>query len=182
MTPLQTCRAILADQVGPDQVDAVLEHGQWLELQPGDRLHGDQERVSAMYLILEGQVALSVDVAGHTLQLGHLDARNWIGEVAYFSGSYTACSTVTARTPVWLFRMGFAEFSAFSRAAPEAACRLTHVLVTMLIHRLRVTAQNPVLDADGQLLLPVNQSLPEAGHAVPGQGILDFVRHLLGSK
>lgn len=182
MADLQDFASILAEQIGAAHAAAFLDHTSLVELPRGDVLLRDQGPVSAMYLVLEGRVDLAVEVAGHAIQLGSLDAGNWIGEVAYFSGSSIACSTVIAETDVRLMRLGFAEFSAMARAAPEAACKLTHVLVTMLIHRLRTTVHNPVLDADGQLLMLGNLSLPIAAHGEHEHGVLDFFRKLLGIR
>ena len=180
MASLEDYLTLLANQVGKDHAGVLLDHGSLMELAQGAVLMQDQEPITAMYLLLSGQVGLSVEVAGHAIHLGELESGNWIGEVAYFSHSLSACSTVKAVTDCQLMRLGFAEFSAMIRTEPEAACQLTHVLVTMLIHRLRATAQNPVLDTDGQLLLLGNLSLPNHDHDSHEHRIRDFFRNLLG--
>ncbi|MBK6743959.1 MAG: cyclic nucleotide-binding domain-containing protein [Hydrogenophilales bacterium] len=181
MPALQDFASVLADQIGKEHAAMFLDHVSLQELPRGEVLLRDQASVSALYLLIEGRVGLSVEVAGHAIHLGTMDAGNWIGEVAYFSGSHISCSTVTAETDVRLMRLGFAEFGAIARATPEAACRLTHVLVTMLIHRLRATVHNPVVDADGQLFMLGNLSLPSPARAAHERGVIDFFRKLLGT-
>jgi CRP-like cAMP-binding protein len=182
MPALQDFATLLTDQIGKEHAGVFLDHATLIELPKGEVLLRDQEPVSAMYLLLEGQVGLAVEVAGHSIHLGALDAGNWLGEVAYFSGSGVSCSTVVAEVDTRLMRLGFAEFGAVARAEPEAACRLTHVLVTMLIHRLRATVQNPILDADGQLLMLGNPSLPALPHARHDHRVIDFIRKILGIR
>lgn len=182
MTAMQDFAGMLAGQIGAEHADVFLEHASLVELPRGEALLRDQQPVSALYLILDGRVGLSVEVAGHSIHLGAMDAGNWIGEVAYFSGSRVSCSTVTAETDARLMRLGHAEFGVIARASPEAACRLTHVLVTMLIHRLRATVQNPVLDADGQLLMLGDLSLPSPPRSAHDHGVRDLLRKLLGTR
>jgi CRP-like cAMP-binding protein len=182
MPALQEFADMLADQIGKEHAGVFLDHTTLVELARGEMLLRDQEPVSAMYLLLEGRLGLSVEVAGHSIHLGSLDAGNWVGEVAYFSGSHISCSSVVAETDSRLMRLGYTEFGAMVRAAPEAACRLTHVLVTMLIHRLRATVQNPVLDADGQLFLLGNLSLPSPQRLEHEHGVIDFIRKILGIR
>jgi CRP-like cAMP-binding protein len=184
MPALRDFHEILAEQIGPENAEVFVEHATLVELQRGEVLLRDQAPVDAMYLLLEGRVGMSVEVAGHSIHLGSMDAGNWIGEVAYFSASRVACSSVVAETDIRLMRLGYAEFGALAHTIPGAACRLTHVLVTMLIHRLRATVQNPVLDADGQLLMLGNLSLPAPPRAGHGHehGVVDFLRKLMGVR
>lgn len=182
MPALQDFASKLADQIGGEHIGVFLEHASLVEVPRGEYLLHDQAPISAMYLLLEGRAGMSVEVAGHSIHLGSMEAGNWIGEVAYFSGSRVSCSSVAAETDLRLMRLGYAEFDALARTAPVAACRLTHVLVTMLIHRLRATVHNPVLDADGQLLMLGDLSLPAPPGAKHEHGVVDFFRKLLGIR
>jgi CRP-like cAMP-binding protein len=181
MTPVDLT-ARLAEQIGAEHAAAFAEYVSLVELPRGEVLLRDQGPASALHLLLDGRVALSVEVAGHSIHLGAMEAGNWIGEVAYFSGSRVSCSTVQAETDCRLLRLDFEAFAALARAAPEAACHLTHVLVTMLIHRLRATVQNPVLDTDGQLLMLADLSLPAPEQEAARHRLIDFVRALLGAR
>lgn len=172
----------LAEQIGAEYAEHFAEHVSLLELPRGEMLLRDQGPVTALHLLLDGRVGMSVEVAGHSIQLGAMEAGNWIGEVAYFSGSRVSCSTVVAEADCRLLRLDFEAFANLARTAPEAACRLTHVLVTMLIHRLRATVQNPVLDTDGQLLMLADLSLPSPERDAARHRLIDFVRTLLGAR
>jgi CRP-like cAMP-binding protein len=174
-----TLRDMLGTQVGEADMPAFLEHATRVDLAPTQVLVHDQADMDALYLLLEGRLALSVEAGGHTIQLGEIAPGNWVGEVALFSGVPKSASRVEAVMDSTLLRLAFADFRQLVDSAPQACCRLTHALIAMLIQRLRATANDPILDHDGQLLLLGQLSVPldtHAGH----HGIRDFLRSLLG--
>jgi len=170
---------LLLAQLGVADLEPLFARCHRLELAAGATLLTDQEPVDALYLLLEGRLAMAVAISDHAIQLGEIDPGNWVGEVALFSGSVHAVSTLTVVEDAVLMRLSFSDFAELTREAPEIACRLTHVLNAMLIQRLRATINDPILDPDGQLLLLGHLSLPlptEQGH----HGVRDFFRKLLG--
>lgn len=170
---------MLSGQVGKEHAAVLLERAELIALDQRAILMRDQGEVDSLYLLLEGRLALSVEMAGHTIRLGEIDPGNWVGEVALFSGSTHAVSSVEAVSEVKLLRLPFAVFHALIRDAPSAACQLTHVLIGMLIQRLRATANDPILDPDGQLLLLGQLSTPREGQA-EHHGIRNLLKNLLG--
>lgn len=179
MTALRDYAPLLSREVGEDNVSALLDYARLFEIPAGTVLVRDQGPLGALYLLLEGRLSIAVEMAGHAITLGELDPGNWVGEVALFSGSHTACSTVQAREDCKLLRLEFTDFFQLEKQAPEAACRLTHTLVTMLIHRLRATVNDPILDPEGQLLMLGDLSMPLPGPA-DHPGLLGFMKRLLG--
>lgn len=176
---LNVDEALLRDQLGIDDLAPLLERGEVLDIGGGQTVVRDQEALDALYLLLEGRLAMAVEVAGHSIQLGEVDPGNWVGEVALFSESPTAVSTVTTVSPCRLFRLSFTDFRALHAEAPEIACRLAHVLNGMLIQRLRATINDPILDPAGQLLMLGHLSVPMPAHH-EHHGVRDFFRRLLG--
>lgn len=171
--------ALLTEQVGEENAAVLLERANLVELGQGEVLMRDQGEVDALFLLIEGRLALAVEMAGHTIRLGEIDSGNWVGEVALFSGSPISVSTVESVSEAKLLRLPFQVFHALSREEPAVACQLTHVLIGMLIHRLRATANDPILDPDGQLLMLGQLSMHLDAHA-GHHSVRDFLKKLLG--
>ena len=121
----------------------------------------DGQPVDTLYLILDGVLSVS-EQDGRSLRLGRIGKGKWIGEVSLFSGTPFASSIVTAEGPVRLLALRHADFESLRKDHVEAAGRLTHLLVEILIapaRHVRPAGQT----ADGRLMLPgANvQQLPE---------------------
>lgn len=172
---------LLKAQVGAEHATVLLDSGSLIDCGQGEVILDDQGEVDALYLLLAGRLSLSVEMAGHTIQLGEIEPGNWVGEVALFSGSPSSVSRVEAVNEAKLLRLPFKDFQRLVREAPGAACQLTHVLIAMLIQRLRATANDPILDSDGQLLMLGQLSVPVDAHPVH-HGVRDFLKNLLGVK
>jgi CRP-like cAMP-binding protein len=181
MDPRNAALDLLGEQLGEHHAATLLERASLVEYSQGEVLLQDQGEVDALYLLVEGRLSLSVETAGHTIRLGEIDAGNWVGEVALFSGSARSVSRVEAVTAARLLRLAFQDFRDLIQKAPETACKLTHVLIGMLIQRLRATANDPILDPDGQLLLLGQLSAAAEAHA-EHHGIRDFLKNLLGVR
>lgn len=177
--PRTEALALLTAQVGAEHASALLERASLVDCNQGEVLMQDQSEVDALYLLLAGRLSLSVEMAGHTIQLGEIAPGNWVGEVALFSGSHAAASKAEAVSEAKLLRLPFREFHRLIQEESSAACRLTHVLIAMLIQRLRATANDPILDSDGQLLMLGQLSIPLDAHA-EHHGIRDFLKNLIG--
>lgn len=170
----------LTRQLGTEHAAAVLQYAQVIELPEGEVLVRDQGPIDAFYLILSGEVSLCVEVPDHCIHLGEMGPGNWIGEVAFFSGANTASTTTAASTHCKLLRLTFADYETMIQVAPGSACRIAHVLIGMLIHRLRSSASDPVLDPEGHLLFLANLSAPEEVLHPPHSGVLEYLKGLLG--
>jgi CRP-like cAMP-binding protein len=176
---LKNHESILVEQIGMTELGPLFARCSLLEAKVGEVLMRDQQPVDSLYLLLEGRLSLSVEMEGHTILLGDIDPGNWVGEVALFSGSSLAASTVTAVGASKLLRLGFDDFTALVEEAPEVACRLTHILASMMIQRLRASINDPILDPAGQFLMLGDLSLPMPAHH-EHHGVRDFFKKLLG--
>lgn len=170
----------LTDQLGAEHVQALVDRVEAYSMEQGTVLIRDQAPMDAFYLLLEGRLALSIELDGHTIQLGELRPGNWVGEVAYLSGSPKACATVTAMSEVKLARLAYRDFEAMVAEDPIAACRLMHGFILMLIRRLRVTANDPILDPDGQFHIHGDPSVPWEDLVQHRHGVLAFIKRLMG--
>ncbi|HRH80529.1 MAG TPA: Crp/Fnr family transcriptional regulator [Thiobacillaceae bacterium] len=170
----------LVDQLGVEHATVIVEYAEAFDLAKDEVLVRDQAPIEALYLVLQGEVFLSVEIPGHCIQLGEMGPGNWIGEVALFSGSKVASTTVTASADCQLLKLAYADFETMIQVAPASACRLAHVLIGMLIHRLRASANDPVLDPEGNLQFMGNLSAPEEVLHPPHNGALQYLKSLLG--
>lgn len=170
----------LESQLGVEHVTPLLQRFSLRTLQDGEVLLRDQAPVDAFYLVLSGSLRLSVEFAGHAIQLGEIGPGNWVGELGYFSGVRMASSTATACGEAEVARLAYQDFAALLAQDSVAACRLTHGFIQMLMQRLAVSANDPVIDANGEMLLPGALSLPWSDLAQQPHGVIDFLKSLLG--
>jgi len=103
-----------------------------------------------------------------------------VGELGYFSGVRLASSTATACAESAVARISYQDFDALLNEDSVAVCRLTHGFIQMLMRRLAVTANNPVIDPHGEMLLLGDLSVPWTELAESPHGVVDFLKTLLG--
>lgn len=175
-------RGLLADLLGTDDLDPLLQRASLADLDTGQTLLRDSEPTDSMYLVLDGTLEVFVELGTHAIRLGEIVPGNWIGEVAYYTHCKTACSTVTALTQVRLLRLRFDDYTELIREQTEVACRLSHVLIGMQVQRLRTTVNDPVLDPEGKLLMLGDLSVPLDQQPHHHGGVLDFIRNLMGVR
>lgn len=172
----------LTEQLGADHVAPLLERITARILQPGEVMVHDQDPIDAFYLVLNGRLQLAIELSGHTLQLGEIRPGNWCGELGYFSGIRRASSTVSAAEETLVARLAYADFDALIAEDSIAICRLTHAFIQMLIQRLQVSADNPVVDQDGNMLLLGDITVPMSELRRKPHGVIDFIKSLLGAR
>ena len=172
----------LESQLGLEHVKPLLERISLRALEDGAVLVRDQAPIDALYLVLSGGLRLAVEFGGHAVQLGEIGPGNWVGEVGYFSVVHVASSTVTAHGACEVACLSYRDFDALLDDDSVAVCRLTHGFIQMLMRRLEVTANNPVVDPRGEMLLPGDLSVPWAELAQQPHGIVDFLKGLFGAR
>ncbi|MFA5083390.1 MAG: cyclic nucleotide-binding domain-containing protein [Hydrogenophilaceae bacterium] len=175
-------RELLADLLGTDDLEPLLDRAQPLAIGAGQVLLKDSEPTDSMYLVLSGRLEVHVELGAHAIRLGEIEAGNWVGEVAYYTRCDTACSTVTAVQTSTLLRLPFAAYTDLVKGQAEVACRLTHLLIAMQVQRLRATVNDPVLDPEGRLLMLGDLSIPIDQQPLHHGGVLDFIRKLTGIR
>lgn len=152
---------LLTERLGRDSLKLLLESARSVECPDGAVITRDGQPVDTLYFILDGVLSVAVEQDGRSLQLGRIGKGKWIGEVSLFSGTPIASSTVTAEGPVRLLALRHADFESLRKDHVEAAGRLTHLLVEILIERLRATSGQPVRTADGRLMLPGSETVQQ---------------------
>lgn len=173
--------AILAKQLGEDQLDAVLRLSQVIDVAAGEAITHDLQPVDALYHILDGVFEVALYEDGESIRLGRLGAGQWIGEVALFSGERAASSTVTAEQPGRLLKMSYRDFALLRAQYPEAAARLVRVLSDEMVERLRASSAELVRAPDGRLAIRGSEQV----HAAPAErrpGLVRLLRLLAGIR
>jgi CRP-like cAMP-binding protein len=170
----------LESQLGVEHVKPLLDRITVQTLRDGEVLLHDQAPIDSLYLVLAGSLRLSVEFGAHTLHLGEIGPGNWVGELGYFSGMRLSSSTVTACGDMEIARLTYADFDALQVEDSVVVCRLTHGFVQMLIRRLAVTANNPIIDPQGEMLLLGDLSVPWSDLAQQPHSVVDFLKTLLG--
>jgi CRP-like cAMP-binding protein len=172
----------LVEQLGSDHVKPLLERFTLHALEAGQIMVHDQEPIDSFLLVLSGRLQLAIELSGHAIQLGEIRPGNWCGELGYFSGIRLASSTVTAGEETIVARLSYADFDALIAEDSIAVCRLTHAFIQMLIRRLQVTANNPVIDPEGHMLLLGDLTVPLSELSRKHHGVVDFIKGLLGAR
>jgi CRP-like cAMP-binding protein len=96
----------------PDELSAVLEHGGWINVPPGEVIIEQGDEGDAFYAIRSGQVEVFEDGA-HVATMG---PGAYFGEIALIS-SVPRTATVTAKTPVRAYRLDRPGFDQLIRQA-----------------------------------------------------------------
>ncbi len=170
----------LESQIGVEHVRPLLDRLTLGTLADGEVLVRDQAPIDSLYLVLKGTLRLTVEFGSHAVQLGEIGPGNWVGELGYFSGVPLASSTVTACGDCEVAQLTYRDFDALLDEDSVAVCRLTHGFIQMLMRRLAVTANNPVIDHHGEMLLPGELSVPWPELAQGKHGVVDFLKSLMG--
>lgn len=172
----------LVEQLGVEHIKPLLDRITMQTLAAGTVMVRDQEPIDAFFLVLSGRLSLAIELAGHTIQLGEIRSGNWCGELGYFGGNRRASSTVTAPEETTVARLSYADFDALIAEDSVAVCRLTHAFIQMLIRRLNVTANNPIIDPQGQMLILGDLTVPLEELRRKPHGVMDFIKNMLGVR
>lgn len=176
------CLPELTAQLGADHLHPLLDRLTLMELSPGEALLRDQQPIDSFYLVLEGKLTLSVEVNSHAIHMGEIEPGNWVGYLSYFSGNPLSASTVTATADTLVARLTHADYEAVLKDDPVAVCRLTHAFILMMIRRLHVTANNPIIDTHGEMLFTGDLSVPWSDLAQHKHSVVDFLKTLFGAR
>jgi len=107
------------------------------EFGPGDQLLRQGEHSSGMFVLLQGQVQISIDDGEHRRIIDESRPGDIFGEVGFVSGDVARTATVTALTPVKAVRIEAVRAQKGLRFYPGIANRLYRNISTVLGRRLR---------------------------------------------
>jgi CRP-like cAMP-binding protein len=131
-----------AKALGPENTETLLAVTSRLDLPANRVIIRDRMPVDSLYLILSGEVSISVEENGKAVKLGVIGPGQVLGEVSVLSGEQQASSTVTALTPVRMLRLRHQAFEDLIAANYAIASVLLQHFVDMLADRLRASVQS----------------------------------------
>src|SRR5690606_36344858 len=134
--------SLWAAALGPANVNSLLAATSKLELPANRVIIRDRMPVDSLYLILDGEVSISVEEKGKAIKLGVIGPGQVLGEVSVLSGEQSASSTVTALTPVKMLRLRHQAFEDLIATNYVVASVLLQHFVDMLADRLRTSAKS----------------------------------------
>ncbi len=132
----------LARELGPRNVEVLVGATTALELPEGRKVIRDRMPVDSLYIVLEGELTISVEENKKAIRLGHVGPGQLLGEVSVLSGELLASSTVESKTPVKLLRLRHEKFGELIATNYDVANALLKELVGMLADRLRISAKS----------------------------------------
>jgi CRP-like cAMP-binding protein len=138
----QRCFPSLAAALGQRNAEVLVGATTALELPAGRKVIRDRMPVDSLYIVLEGELVISVEENRKSIRLGHVGPGQLLGEVSVLSGELLASSTVESRTPVKLLRLRHEKFGELIATNYEIASALLKELVSMLADRLRTSAKS----------------------------------------
>jgi non-ribosomal peptide synthetase-like protein len=122
----------------PD-VEALMRIGTRQQLQAGETLLTEKTHPDAIYLILEGE--LSVSVEGRSTAVAYVGKGEIVGEMSLLE-SQPADATLCAIAPVTVLRIPFVALQKSLAADPGFSLRFYRALAMLLSHRLRTGASS----------------------------------------
>jgi len=128
--------------LGQANVDSLLAATSKLELPANRVIIRDRMPVDSLYLILEGEVSITVEENGRAIKLGVIGPGQVLGEVSVLSGEQQASSTVTSLSPVRMLRLRHQAFEDLIASNYAIASVLLQHFVDMLADRLRASVQS----------------------------------------
>lgn len=130
----------LASALGPANTEVFLDACRFVELAPGRKLFRDRMPVESLFLILEGDLAVTLEEGDKAFALGNVGAGQWLGEVSVLSGSMMGSATVTTVTACRALKLHYQDFDRLIRDNDDIANVLLSDLINLLASRLRVSS------------------------------------------
>lgn len=131
-----------AKALGPQNVERLLAVTSRLDLPANRVIIRDRMPVDSLYLILSGEVSISVEENRKSINLGVIGPGQVLGEVSVLSGEQQASSTVTSRTPVRMLRLRHQALEDLIAENQVIAGVLLQHFIDMLADRLRASVKS----------------------------------------
>lgn len=166
-----------AKALGRRNLDLLVRAGSVTHAPVGTRLIEDRRPVDALYLILDGSVAVGIEQGGQRLLLGHLGPGQWLGEVSLLSGDAIASASVVADTDTRLLCVPQDGFERLVNEHTELAGIWLSELIAELSQRLRASSEAIRAVGGGLALRNADRIVAADTSRRP---VLDVLRKLFG--
>ncbi len=119
-----------------DQVEALIKRTNEVDLAQGETLFRKGDRSDGMYILLEGDLAVTTEVDGKECPLSTIHSEEFFGEVSLLDPGLRS-ATVRASSPSKLLQLSGAMFDNLAREAPDLATSILTAITKALSRRLR---------------------------------------------
>lgn len=125
-------------ELGPENLSRLLDACTVVDIAPHRKLFRDRMPSESLYLVLEGEMAASVEEGSKTITVGRpIKPGDWLGEIAILSGEMLASSTVTTVTRCRALKIHFRDFENLVIHDEDISHVLLGQLIDLLAERLR---------------------------------------------
>lgn len=143
LTPFfESAFADMAAELGPVNVQILLQHASLVEVEPGRRLINDRMPVEFLYFVVEGELSAYLEVSGRRINLGRIQPGVWLGEISVLSGEAKASSTVEAVTACRLIRLHQRRFVDLIADNVDIAQVLLERFIDEMAKRMRTSIEH----------------------------------------
>jgi CRP-like cAMP-binding protein len=97
--------------------------------------------VDFIYFVLDGSLAVSIEVEKQSKYLASIKAGEWMGEMSVLSGEFIASATITTETPCKLMRMHHLSFEKLITENETVAQVLLQHFINLMAKRFRASNQ-----------------------------------------
>lgn len=144
--------ALVADAVGAEGASLLLPHFQTRQVDDGEALFSIGQPSDRLVMVVDGELAASVDTDQGPLEVSRGGAGSWFGEVGYLDGGPSTAS-VRAEGAVQVLEMDRAKLAELLASAPEVASTLLAFLSRQLAQRIVNTSSGVREPVDGDARL-----------------------------
>lgn len=138
-TGIEQAKRILTAEIGEKCAAQVLDFAVVQNFPAQTTIVQEEAPLDSLYLILDGTVSITIEAANKSLLLGHLGPAAWFGEIALFSGTGRASSSVTADSPVHVLEISHEAFTRMRSEKPAASAAILRVIISGLAERVRAS-------------------------------------------
>jgi len=130
---------VIAQELGPDNLDVLLEGATVQEVAPNRIVIRDRMPVDFLYFVLDGTLAASIEIDKQSKKVGTIQPGEWMGEISVLSGEFLASATITTETPCKLMRLHHLTFEKLITENEAIAQVLLQHFIDLMAKRLRAS-------------------------------------------
>ncbi len=136
----------LAKTLGHKGLEALDAHSRLITVPSQTTLVQCGEPQEALYLLVEGCCAVSIEGGVSCADLGMLREGDWIGKQSFFDSKHAGCATVITTCEASLLEIRHEDFAALKEHHIQTASSIVRLLVDAMTARIRAT--NELLEAE----------------------------------
>lgn len=130
----------ISEELGPENLELLLDGASILELVAGRTLIRDRMPVDFLYFVLDGSLGVFIEDAGKSRRLNTVKPGEWLGEISVLSGEFIASATIVTDTPCKLVKVHHITFGKLIAENEAVAKVLLEHFIALMAKRFRLMA------------------------------------------